>query len=175
MTSRTAVCVSKRSRSGANIELTITPAGYLAPFQVNGEPIFENLRVDVSLINHGKTAALVQSMSGRLQVISQLPDTPEYDPARGGLLVIPPEKEWPRQPFSVGITGDEYRTWHSNEACLFFIGYVIYEDYFDTRHTTGFRARYSMDAGPGWAKDGDRAYNYNRSQQIEDTPLQANT
>jgi hypothetical protein len=155
----------------ANIELDIVPLAHLTPFQVNGEPVVEILRIDVSLINHGKTAALVQRMSGCLRIFEQLPAIPEYDPARGGLLVIPPEQMGPRQPFSVEITEDEHRRWQSNEVSLFFIGYVIYDDYFDMQHTTGFCARYSRDAGPGWAKAGERAYNYNRSQKIEETPL----
>jgi hypothetical protein len=153
----------------ASVELSSVSLAALTPLQVSGEPIVEILRVDVSLINHGKTAASVQRMSGCLRIFERLPKIPEYDPARGGLLVIPPEQMGPRQPFSVEITEDVRRRWQNNEVSLFFIGYVIYDDYFDMQHTTGFCARYSRDAGPGWAKAGERAYNYNRSQKIEDS------
>jgi hypothetical protein len=103
--------------------------------------------------------------------IPSQPPSPGAGVSEGGKKQTAPENSPQNTDQDKRGTEDSPLRWQSNEVSLFFIGYVIYDDYFDMQHTTRFCARYSRDAGPGWAKAGERAYNYNRSQKIEETPL----
>ena len=110
--------------------------------------------VNVVFDNYGKTPAIIRSFRGELWLAARLPDEPIYDErtkARTFVAVIPAETRLfsaappPYLPTTVAMHDAisqiewEASRWRVSVGLRFFlVGEVIYDDFFERRHTFGF-------------------------------------
>jgi hypothetical protein len=125
--------------------ITGLPASETFPYKPSIRVVFDN---------YGKTPAIVRSFKGELWIAARLPNGPEYDSrteTRKFVAVIPAQTTHdanappPHLPTPISmhdeISLSEWAALNSKADVglrFFLIGEVIYDDFFERRHTFGF-------------------------------------